>query len=86
VTISKLAELYEGEEARNARVRASREKRDAAHREYERTRRVLARLEGRESRHKGGGADERRLEIARADVHRARLAWQLAHRELIRSI
>lgn len=86
MTLTRVAELYDAEQARNEKVRVSREKRDVAHREYERARRVLARLEGRDNRHKGGGVDEQRLQGARDDVHHARLKWQQAHRELLRSI
>lgn len=81
-----VSELVSGEEARNAGVRAARERRDAAAQEYARTRRVLARLEGRENRRQGGCASEQKLQAAREDVSRSRLVWQKAQRELLRSI
>lgn len=86
MSVSRLAAICEGEEARNAGVRAARERRDAAAQEYARTRRVLARLEGRENRHRGGVASEHKLQAAREEVSRSRLVWQKAQRELLRSI
>lgn len=86
MNLAQLVEHYESDEARNAAVRAAREKRDVAAREYDRTRRLLARLEGRESRALGRQVNEPRLEAARNDVHRSRLALRKAQRELLRSI
>lgn len=80
-----LRELLQSEEQRQAAVLAARERRDAAAREYARTRRLLARLEGREAS-SARRASEVQLQAARDEVHRSRVAWQRAQRELLKTI
>lgn len=78
--------LLEAERRRLSAVEAARDRRDAAAQEYARKRRVLALLEGCEIGHPVRGVNEQRLQAARADVQRSRLAWQRAQRELLRAI
>ena len=81
-----IIELQASEQARAERVQAAHEARDVAHREYRRAQRQLARLEGRETRCHGRRATEPELQAARDAVHRGRVAWQKAQRELLRSM
>lgn len=79
MTLSKLAEICEIEEARNVLVREARAKVDAARVEYERVRHLRTRLEGR-------SAPEAQIIAADKEVHTARLELTRARRHLLRSI
>jgi len=86
VKASPVVQLVDAEQERAQRVTAARERRDAAHREYRRAQKALLRLEGREARHQGKFVSESQLQAARDELHRTRIDWQRAQRELLRSM
>lgn len=82
MSLTRLAELCEAEQARNDRVRAARKHRDAAATAYHRAQRVLAAIEAASSKTK----TEIALQAARNAVDRTRGAWRQAQRDLLRSM
>lgn len=82
MTLSRLAQLCEAEQARHDQVRAARKHRDAAAAAYHRAQRLLAALEAASSKTK----TEIALQAARNAVERTRNAWRQAQRELLRSL
>lgn len=83
---SSVVQLFAAEEERAQRIKAARERRDAAHREYRTAQKRLLRLEGREARHRGRFVSESELQAARNELHQTRVNWQRAQRELLRCI
>lgn len=79
MSISRLAQICEGEEARTVLVRAARAKVDELRTEYDRVRNLRTRLQQR-------GAAQAEINKAETAVHSVRIELTRARRELLRSI
>jgi len=86
VKAASIVQLCDDEQQRLERRVAARKRRDDAQREYARTRRALARLQGKERSHKGQFVTEKQLNDAHEAVYQARCELAKAQRELLRSM